>query len=63
MESKIAETEIFVISEIWFYFYQREPPEVFYKKCVLKIYLKFTGKLLLFFKKTFERNYLFLLNV
>ena len=44
MQSKIAGIEILLISETWFSFYRRHPPEVFYKKGVLKIFAIFTGK-------------------
>ena len=42
--SQKAGNEILLISENWFKFYQRQPPEVFYKKVVLKDFALFTGE-------------------
>ena len=41
--SKIAGTEIFLISENCFQFYQKQQPEVLYKKGVLKNFALFPG--------------------
>ena len=46
VQSKTAGNTILLIWENWFWFYQRQQPEVSYKKRVLKDFAIFTGKYL-----------------
>ena len=48
VKSKIAGTEILLISETWLQFYQWQPPEALHKKGVVKRFAIFTGKHLSF---------------